>query len=193
MPNTQSPASDPLRARPLEIGALLPLGIAGGAVTGALLDAINGWISPLYFAIVMGWDRSSNFQIWLRAIAQGTLEGSVLGAVMGLILMIFIGLTTRLRCPLSISTRTLLETMALTLGFCFVMGFNAVLIALIYPRFYDLFLGLPPSQGDAVRYAWVAGTVWGPGFCALLATAIACARFSARWKRTLKVSESEPP
>lgn len=169
----------------------MPLGALCGALIGIFTNAINGLISPTYFVVMMGWNTDSAFQIWARSMAQGALEGCGLGAFLGFILMISVGFTSRLHCPLKFSAPALFDTILVTLLLWFVFGFNAVLLALFAPQFYELFLSLPPSKGDAIRFAWVAGSVNSLGIGGLLAICFACARFNARWKQRMKAAENE--
>ena len=105
--------------------------------------------------------------------------------------MLYVGFISRLRCPLKFSASTLCDTIIVTLIFWIIGGFNAVLLALIAPEFYEFFIGLPPATADAIRFAWVAGSLNSLGIGGVLAVCIACARFNARWKREMKVAENE--
>ena len=158
---------------------------------GVFTNAINGYLSPTYFSVTLGWNSDGPFTIWAKSVAQGALEGCALGAFLGLILMLYVGFTSRLCCPLKVSAPALSDTMVATLIFWVIGGFNAVLLALFAPKFYEFFIGLPPVKSDAVRFAWVAGSLNSLGIGGLLAVCIACARFGARWKRLTKAAEEE--
>ena len=186
-----SPIPDLSRRRPREIAALLPLGVLCGATVGVFTNAINGWLSPGYFVATLGWQHRSAFVLWVRSVAEGVLEGCALGALLGLILMLYIGFISRLRCPLKISAPALFDAIVVTLVFWLIGGFNVVLLALFAPEFYELFIGLPPIKSDAIRYAWVAGSLNSLGIGGLLAVCFACARFGARWKRETKAAENK--
>ncbi len=139
----------------------------------------------------MGGNYNNAFEIWQRSIDQGVLEGCALGALLGLLLMLYVGFISRLRCPLKVSAPALSDTIIATLIFWIIGGVNAVLLALFAPGFYELFIRLPSAKSDAIRFAWVFGSLNSLGIGGLLAVCIGCARFSARWKRELKAIENK--
>lgn len=176
---------DLLRARPLEILALLPVGILCGVLMGAVTNAINGVVSPAYFSLLFwDWKAQDDFELWRFTIEQGMLEGSVFGAVFSLILMFGIAFISKLRCPFRPGFIVLLKVMAFSLMFWIVGGFNGALLAQFLPQFSNL--GLLFNPGEALRFAWVAGSIWGVYIGSLLSTIGAFVSFAAKWRRLEK-------
>lgn len=150
--------TEAVRPTPWWMQAVHFCGLAVGVsmLLGALANALNGWVCPEYFTMVMGWDEDSN--IWLRGILQGMLEGLVIGVVLSLGFFGVGGLLTRFRLTLgraarylaAIATAAVLCALA---GGMICCGVNAALDRIgVYSD------GSPNLRQ---RYGWVSGCISG--------------------------------
>lgn len=177
-------------ARPLEIAALLPSGVIGGVLTGAAMNIVNGWLSPLYFTTVFAtWGNKSATEVWVTSISHGMLEGLGFGIVFAFIFTSVVVFISRLCCPFRLALLAQCKIIGLTFLFWFIGGLNAILIALFWPQFYDNFVGLPSGKANALKFAWVGGSIYGVYGGGMLAVIIGSIMFSVQWQK-LKKQES---
>jgi len=171
-----------LPARQVWVPALmLVIGLAAGVVTGALTNAVNGLISPLYFETIMGWDPPF---VWLMSIEQGMLEGAVLGLFFGLVVATSFAVSTGLRGPLRLAGGALTRATAVCLICWAIGGSIAVALAATQPSWYaSTFVGVPGDPGERARYAWVGGSIWGAYGGTFIAAVVACVWQHLRWRR----------
>jgi hypothetical protein len=167
--------------------ALVGFGVGGGAVLGAMTNAINGAVSPQFFRNVMGWDNSN---IWLSAVGQGMLEGSLYGFGYAVLFNLIIGTLSRRRCRFPTALRYAglvfgLSTICWFLGGAFGVAINEWL-----------------PQVSAVRgggYAWVKYSILGIVRGGLASVFLACAIYALRHRPAdliaarSKVSDPPPP
>ncbi len=187
MPDSKDSKEDLLRARPWQILGILPTAMLLGVLTGVLTNVINAWLSPLYFtAQFPAWQGNSDFQVWLLALAQGALEGVANGTGVGLVLMFGLGFMSKLRCPLQLAVKVQMRIIAISLIFGCIFGFNAIVIALFVPQFYDLFLGLPAGLLQKLKFAWVSGSIIGFPIGAMVGTVNGLMAFALQWKMLMK-------
>lgn len=160
---------------------VLGMGIAAGVVLGALTNAVNGHVSPEYFAAVMGWNPADAGRL---AITQGVLEGAILGGVFGLAVAISFAASTGARGPMGLVVRALGMAVVIVLVCWAVFGALGVLLAVADPRsFRSLFIGVPADPDGTRRYAWVGGTIWGGYAGALMGAVVACVWQHRTWGR----------
>ncbi|MGF1512471.1 MAG: hypothetical protein ACFB5Z_02070 [Elainellaceae cyanobacterium] len=135
-------------------------GILVTALAGALTNAVNGHISPLYFVNILGWGDME--QVPRAAIAQGIFEGAVVGLLLSTVFTVATGLISRFRCSAADGLRYLGYILATVLVAWGVGGAIAVGLARLSPEFYqNTFRGVPEQTGAMLRYAWVGGSIVG--------------------------------
>lgn len=61
---TETASITNLPTRPLTMAGIFLTGTLGGAVLGAMTNAVNGLVSPYYFVTIMGWYPSG---VWKSA------------------------------------------------------------------------------------------------------------------------------
>jgi len=160
--------------------ALATVGV--GAVLGALTNAINGAVSPMYFHTILGWDHVEN--IWRAAIAQGIFEGLIYGAIFSVVFTLVVGLVSRARAPFGFAMKHLIVAGGIALLAWCLGGVIAMALAAISPDFYrNTFVGVPSDFWEMLRYAWVGGSIWGVLFGAVLAVVIASVLAVTDWRR----------
>lgn len=154
--------SSPFRTALLTVFACL----TAGAFIGSSTNAINGWISPLYFRNIMGWDFEN---IWNACVAQGIFEGLLYGMLFAIVFVITFITITKASAPFTYIIKQLLKLMGI-IYMCWVIGgILAVALAAISPEFYRSTFQLVPNQFDAMLgYAWVGGSIWGAIFGSLV-------------------------
>ncbi len=166
-------------------GALFKVALSGvalGAILGALTNAVNGWVSPLYFRVVLRWDDVQD--IWRACVAQGILEGVLSGLVIAVAFTTVVGLVSKGRSPYGLAALHLLLIAAAALACWAIGGVVAIGLAALSPEFYrHTFPGVPEDFGPMIRYAWVGGSIWGVHLGGLAALIVGSVRFRARWRR----------
>ncbi len=169
-------------ARPLTLIGIAATGVAASACVGCATNAINGWVSPLYFVRIMRWD---NFEdIWLASIAQGIFEGICFGAVFSLMFAAGVGIITRALCSYSFAVRYLLAIIAGALVCWILGGLAAMGLAVLSPERYQMaFIGVPDDYGPMLKYAWVGGSIWGVQFGGFVSLVLALVILRGNWLR----------
>ena len=71
------------RARPVTLFAIALTVVFASTCLGALTNAVNGWVSPLYFVTILGWRDVEN--VWRASIAQGIFEGLLFGVFFSMV------------------------------------------------------------------------------------------------------------
>lgn len=165
---------------PLSLVAIEASGILASAVLGAVINSVNGGVSPEYFITVLRWNAVTD--VWRAAIAQGIFEGLLFGAFFSTILTIGIGLISRGRCSYRLALRHLGFVLSGAFGCWIVGGLCAVILATISPEFYrHTFFGVPEELEPMRRYAWVGGSIWGVQMGGLISVTLALVVFRSRW------------
>lgn len=170
------------KPQPLALYGLFITGTIAGGLLGAATNAVNGAVSPTYFAHVMGWHGFPN--LWLAAIAQGIGEGLVFSFLFAVVLAIGTGLITGASCSFGFALRHLGYALAGALA-CWAIGGSAAMgLASLHPELYrSAFIGVPHSLKEVLSYAWVHGSLlgveWGGGASVLLALVLV----RANWRR----------
>ena len=161
---------------------LFVVGVALAAALGGVFNAINGRVSPLYFATIIGWTGVSN--IWWASIEQGIKQATLIGCVLSALLSIGLAVMSRGKCPLDLGLHFLMGVFA-AISLCWTFGgIVAIWMVLKYTAFYrQTFIGVPDEVGEMVRYAWVGGSIWGAYAGSVLSIAVAFVIFRARRKR----------
>ena len=89
--------------------------VAAGAASGAMMNAVNGLVSPGYFEFVLFYSRaewsSSPQQLYGRAILQGVLEGGVAACLLGLALNLYVAFISRLNASPLLIVRVLSKSL----------------------------------------------------------------------------------
>jgi hypothetical protein len=138
--------------------ALLVISLAGGGALGAFTNTFNGAISPAYFRRVTDWEDN----IWLLAIRQGALEGTVYGFAYALLFIVIIAFSSRRRCHFHTALRYVGLAFIMVFAFWFLGGLILTTAAWYSPELRDTwycgYLGRWPAAG---QYAWVAGSIYG--------------------------------
>lgn len=166
--------------------------IVGGGVLGAVTNAINGRVSPLYFQNIMRWRDVSD--VPRAAIGQGVFEGLICGLVFGTIFVTGVSLISKLR----LGVRSSLSFLGLFIGSAFLAwcagGLLAILLAWISPEFYRrAFIGVPEDFSSMLGYAWVGGSIWGVQFGGFGLLIVWIAVFRANWNTANVRSEVVTP
>ena len=100
----------PPSVRPLALAAIAGTGVFASAALGAVTNAINGWVSPLYFVTIMRWQGVEN--VWLASIAQGVFEGLCFGVFFSLVFTAGVAILTRASCSYAFAALHLLGILA---------------------------------------------------------------------------------
>lgn len=169
-----------LPVRPVALCAIAITGIAAGALLGAVTNAINGAVSPLYFVNVLGWHGIED--VWRASIGQGIFEGGCFGFFFSLAFIVGVGVITRGACPLGFALRYILWIVAGTLVCWGIGGLSAMLLATISPEMYRrAFFGVPEQFGPMLAYAWVGGSIWGVEFGGFVCMVLGLVLLRANW------------
>jgi len=178
------------RSRPGSLVALAVTGVAVGAMLGALANTINGWVSPLYFRNIMGWDEVDN--LWRASVAQGILEGLIFGLLFSVIFTTVVGIVSRARCPYLLGLRYVVMVAVFAMVCWAIGGLIAMGLATLSPEFYrHAFRGVPENFGSMLRYAWVGGSIWGIQFGGFAFLVLGSVLFRAKW-RQLQDAAAQP-
>jgi hypothetical protein len=146
--------------RPLTLFGVAVTGVLATACLGAVTNAFNGWVSPLYFVTIMRWDGVED--VWQASIAQGIFEGLLFGVLFSLVFAAGVGMITRVSCSFGFAVRHLLGIVAGALVGWVIGGVAAMGLASLSPDFYRrAFMGVPDEFGSMMAYAWVGGSIWG--------------------------------
>jgi hypothetical protein len=184
--------TEPDPIRPGALVGLAILGVALGPALGALTNAVNGRVSPEYFRAVMRWDEIRD--VGRAAIAQGVFEGLLFGVALSLIFVVVVGVSSRARCPLRISSRYLAAIAATALACWAIGGLLAIGLATLSPEFYrHAFRGVPDDPSALLRYAWVGGSITGLQWGGFAAVVLASVLFTARWRSRGEARGAAPP
>ncbi len=84
--------------------------LAGGLI-GATTNAINGYVSPTYFRIILGWDFQD---IWTASIAQGIFEGLIYGMILAIVFGVTIAIVTQGQATYGFVLRHLITIIGMT-------------------------------------------------------------------------------
>jgi hypothetical protein len=163
---------------------LVPVGVVGGILLGAVTNAVNGAVSPQYFSDVMRWDWDAFPGIWLASIRQGMLEGTADGLGYSLLFVTLTCILTDRRCHLKVAIKYGVIALAVALSFWAIGGACGVAYAAFLPDHCDSrFFGWHDSIGSLLCYAWVRGSIWGivyGGLPSVVITSIGCVKVSQR-------------
>jgi hypothetical protein len=155
--------------------------LASGLV-GGVTNAINGWVSPIYFVTILGWRDVED--VWRASIAQGVFEGLLFGVLFSLVFSVGTGVITEVSCCFSFAFKHLLGILCGAL-FCWAIGGVAAIgLASLSPDFYQrTFIGVPHEFGPMLGYAWVGGSIWGVELGGLGSVIIGLVILRANWRR----------
>jgi hypothetical protein len=168
--------------RRLALGAVALTGVVLAALTGALTNAFNGWVSPRYFVTTLGWRDDGH--TWRDSIAQGAFEGLLFGAVFALVFTVGVGILTRASCTYRFAARHLLAVVVGALVCWLLGGAAAMLLATLSPEFYRrTFIGVPVEVRPMLAYAWVGGSIWGLEIGGLVSVVLGLVVLRANWSR----------
>ena len=133
--------------------------ILAGGLIGASTNAINGYVSPLYFQNILGWDFDG---IWIASIAQGILEGLIYGVLFSVVLGVTFVSIAKGQVSYRFAFRHLIKIIGLVYLFWFLGGLIAMGLATLSPDFYrETFINVPDDYHQMLGYAWVGGSIWG--------------------------------
>jgi hypothetical protein len=170
-------------ARPLALSGIALTGVLAAAGLGAITNAVNGWVSPLYFVTILGWRGVED--VWRASIAQGLFEGLGFGVFLSLVFASGVGIITRVSCTYGFAARHLLAIMAGALACWLIGGTAAMGLAALSPEFYRrAFIGVPEEFGPMLRYAWVGGSIWGLELGGLMSVALGLVVLRGNWLRS---------
>jgi hypothetical protein len=176
-PTTDAPV------RPLTLFGVAATGVFASATLGAITNAVNGWVSPLYFVTIMQWRGVED--VWRASIAQGIFEGLCFGVFFSLVFTAGVGVITRASCSYGFAVRHLLGIVAGALVCWAVGGLAAMGLASLSPDFYRrAFIGAPEETGPMLAYAWVGGSIWGVQLGGLVSVVLDLVVMRANWRRS---------
>jgi hypothetical protein len=168
-----------------DFAALFASSILIGALTGGLMNALNGWISPAYFSLFFYYPGGSASwavqELYWHIIWQGCKEGLALGCVISLVFTTYVFVVSKSRCRFGLSAPFLPKMATTVLLLWFIGGFNGVVIGLLFPNFLSFVTALGGTQGDRLRFLWVGGSINGAYFGSLLALICGCHWFKRAW------------
>jgi hypothetical protein len=170
------------QTRPLALAALALTGVLACALLGAVANAVNGYVSPLYFKTILGWGDVED--LWRASIAQGVLEGLLFGVALSLLYTTIVGLVTGASCSYEFGLKHLLAILLGALVAWSLGGLAAVALASLSPEFYRrAFYGVPAEASAMRRYAWVGGSMWGVELGGLVSVILGLVVLRANWRR----------
>ncbi len=154
--------------------------IFSGALIGGTTNAINGFVSPTYFEVILGWDFPS---IWEASIVQGIFEGLINGFLFSVVFGTSFALVTKGRAPYSFGLKYLLRVIGIVYCCWALGGLLAMGLATFSPDFYRAtFKGVPNQFKDMMGYAWVGGSIWGAMLGGVLGLLIGVLNLRSAWK-----------
>lgn len=162
--------------------ALVCLGLS--ALTGAMSNFANGWVSPGYFTAVMHWEIEGANAVWRAAIAQGIFEGLMFGIFFAVIFTAIVGFFAEPAYGLGKILRyaagmVLFAVLGWLLG-----GIIGLGMALLSPEYFaESFYQPPESYPEMLRYAWVGGSINGIYAGAVIALVLGSIGFRFYCKR----------
>lgn len=188
------------RARSWPLLWLVPIGVLSGMVGGALMNAINGWLSPNYFSwfswsqnsfVMFGvfyFDGFTDFGRWLRVVLQGMLEGMVFGVIFSVIYTTVVITISRAHCPLRVALCGMFRSILLLGLTSFLCGLNSIVLAQFLPSNLQELIGVPMiarfgTSINDIRFVYVWGSIWGIYFGGIVAVIVGCIWFSFDWRR----------
>jgi hypothetical protein len=178
------------RSRPGALVGLAVTGVGLGGALGALTNTINGWVSPVYFRKIMGWEDVVD--VWRASIAQGIFEGLLFGLAFAMIFVTVVGIVTRARSPYRLAARYLAVVSAAALACWAVGGAMGMGLAALSPEFFQHSVrGVPKEFAEMIRFAWVGGSMGGIELGGLASIVVASVLFRARWQ-TMRTSATSP-
>lgn len=148
---------------------------------GATINSINGYVSPIYFQNILGW----NFQdIWTASIAQGILEGMIYGVIFSIIFGATVALVTKGKATYRFAFRYLVKIIGIVY-LCWILGgLIAMGLAALSPDFYrQTVRAVPEEFGQMIGYAWVGGSIWGGMFGGLFGLTLGVIGVKTSWKK----------
>jgi hypothetical protein len=177
-----------------KFAALWALAVFAGVMSGAVLNALNGWISPPYFAWFFyypgGAPSWTPLELFLNIVRHGAMEGLCFGVFMATLFSGYVLLASRATCPLSFSVRYIPKMVALIAGFWAIGGLNGIIIynLLVHHKtdFTTFITMVGNSPTDNLRYVWVAGAIWGVYIGSMMTLVWGCARFNLDWREHKK-------
>jgi hypothetical protein len=170
-----------VQARPLTLFAIAVTGVFASAGLGAVTNAVNGRVSPLYFVNILGLRGVED--VWRASIAQGIFEGMCFGIFFSLVFTTGAGLITRAACGYAFALHHLLGIVAGALICWAIGGVVAMGLATLSPEFYRrAFIGVPQEFGPMLAYAWVGGSIWGLELGGLVSVVLGLIVMRANWR-----------
>jgi hypothetical protein len=159
---------------------VLPTGMLLSALLGAITNAINGFVSPHYFSIVMGWPNDAS--LWARSIFQGALEGLAYGLFFSVIFTSVAGFVSRFRLRYREAMPYVFAVCTGALATWLMGGLIGWTWACLDPRSYRSRFPDLPHEG-AAQFGWVGGSIWGIVYGGFFVVIIVTATFVVRWMR----------
>ncbi len=178
---TDAKSDEPLRSRPFALALLAVTGVFAGGLLGAMTNAVNGSVSPLYYVTILGWHDVAD--VWRASIAQGLFEGFLFGVFFTLVFTAVTGVMTGAACPYGFGFKHLIGIVVGALVAWVLGGLAGVALAILSPEFYRrAFIGVPEDPGAMVRYAWVGGSIWGLELGGLVAVILGLVVLRSNWR-----------
>jgi hypothetical protein len=180
---TESTLDTAPSVRPLALFGVAMTGVFASAGLGAITNAVNGWVSPLYFITIMRWRGVED--VWRASVAQGIFEGLCFGVFFSLVFASGVGIITRASCSYGFAVRHLLSIVAGAFTCWVIGGLAAMGLASLSSEFYRrAFIGVPEEFGPMLAYAWVGGSIWGLQFGGLVSVVLGLVVLRGDWRRS---------
>jgi hypothetical protein len=195
MPQALSSTRSLLRHwRLIDVLLLWPTGILCGVASGALMNAVNGWISLKSFRTYFVPNLlflPDNLTRWETVVQHGVWEGFCFGVGFSFVFTIYVALVSRLSCPYKIGALALIRTVGFLWIVSLLSGFNAILLSQFAPQITDRLGGLSVAEAMAYGFTrsetfkenWVWGSINGIYVFGLFAVITGCIWFSADWRK----------
>jgi hypothetical protein len=168
---------------PIEVGGIFLTCVLAGVLVGAMVNAVNGLVSPHYFIAVLRWDHLPADAVWHASIVQGMLEGFACGCFLAAVFTVGTGIITGDRCSYQCAVKQLAGILAGACGFWILGGLAAIGLATLSPDFYRAaFIGVPDDFDARLGYAWVGGSIWGVQVGGLLSVVVSLVVLRANWR-----------
>lgn len=155
--------------------------IMTGGVIGGTTNAVNGYISPVYFQNILGWDFPG---IYFAIVVQGIVEGLIYGLLFALLFIVIVYFILKLDLSYRFFLKYFFKIIVLIYSCWLLGGLIGIGLAALSPEFFQEFFYLVPEDNILISgYAWVGGSITGAMLGGIFGLVIAIVRLRKEWGR----------
>jgi hypothetical protein len=178
-------------AKPLRAFVVPGLCVAAAWLVGAATNAINGLVSPTYFAVILG-RRLAPLGL-PRIVIQGLLESTAFGLLLAIVVAIVYLASTRCRLPIRGVIGPLSTGVAICLTCWLLGGLSGAVWAGNSPEtFRELFILVASTPAERFRWGFVGGSINGAYLGGIASIVTVAVGIHLRWRRLMaRVVRSE--